>query len=201
MADFLEYLLIKADTFHAMSSAPWDCQNIVAIQSNVLNSVSDDVFVLCDKYIFQYNVLPSIRLVKCIHQEYTCIHIGYVYTHEHDFVLAPEPIENGKQILTVVHATCYTAKNAVKNYQYLIMVLRQKVKNSDICEPQGHMIGHWRGNLTQTILKIATKSDQKGTSLELFKPKNIIEAHGGRWAKNNHNWREFTFAFSVPIDN
>src|ERR687889_2022866 len=38
--------------------------NIVAIQSNVLNSVSDDVFVLCDKYIFQYNVLPSIRLVN-----------------------------------------------------------------------------------------------------------------------------------------
>ena len=113
-----------------MSSAPWDCQNIVAIQSNVLNSVSDDVFVLCD------NVLPSIRLVKCIHQEYTCMHIGYVYTHEHDFVLAHEPIENGKQILTCRHATCYTAKNAVQNYQYLIMVLRQKVKNSDICEPQ-----------------------------------------------------------------
>ncbi len=78
-----------------MRSAPWD----VAIQSNVLNSISDDVFVLCDKYIFQYNVLPSIRLVKCIHQEYTCMHIGYVYTHEHDFVLAHEPIENGKQIL------------------------------------------------------------------------------------------------------
>ena len=87
-----------------MSSAPWDCQNIVAIQSNVLNSVSDDVFVLCAKYIFQYNVLSSIRLVKCTHQEYTCIHIGYVYTHEHDFVLAHEPIENGKQILTC--STC-----------------------------------------------------------------------------------------------
>lgn len=87
-----------------MRPAPWDCQNIVAIQSNVLNSVSDDVFVLCDKYIFQYNVLPSIRLVKCIHQEYTCMHIGYVYTHEHDFVLAHEPIENGKQILTC--STC-----------------------------------------------------------------------------------------------
>ena len=48
--------------------------------------------------------LPFIRLVKCIHQEYTCIHIGYVYTHEHDFVLAHEPIENGKQILTC--STC-----------------------------------------------------------------------------------------------
>ena len=60
---------------------------LVAIQSNVLNSVSDDVFVLCD------NVLPSIRLVKCIHQEYTCMHIGYVYTHEHDFVLAHEPVD------------------------------------------------------------------------------------------------------------
>jgi hypothetical protein len=119
-----------------MSSAPWDCQNIVAIQSNVLNSVSDDVFVLCAKYIFQYNVLSSIRLVKCTHQEYTCIHIGYVYTHEHDFVLAHEPIENGKQILTCSTCNLLYCKNAVQNYQYLIMVLRQKVKNSDICEPQ-----------------------------------------------------------------
>ena len=42
----------------------------------------------------------------------------------------------GNKFSRVVHATCYTAKNAVKNYQYLIMVLRQKVKNSDICEPQ-----------------------------------------------------------------
>jgi signal transduction histidine kinase len=38
-----------------------------------------------------------------------------------------------------------------------------------------------------TRKSFATKSDQKGTSLELFKSKNIIEAHGGKWAENNPN--------------
>jgi len=55
--------------------------------------------------------------------------------------------------------------------------------------------------LPRLLSKFATKSDQKGTSLRLFKSKNIIEAHGGRWAENNPNGRESTFAFSVPIDN
>lgn len=93
-------------------------------------------FVLCDKYIFQYNVLPSIRLVKCIHQEYTCMHIGYVYTHEHDFVLAHEPIENGKQILTCSTCNLLYCEKCGKELSIPHNGLEAKVKNSDIYEPQ-----------------------------------------------------------------
>jgi signal transduction histidine kinase len=49
------------------------------------------------------------------------------------------------------------------------------------------MIGIDAEILPRLFSKIATKSNQKGTSLELFKSKNIIEAHGGKWAENNPN--------------
>ena len=35
-----------------------------------------------------------------IHKENTCLHVGYVYTHEHDLVLAHKSMANNKQLLT-----------------------------------------------------------------------------------------------------
>ncbi|HZC50294.1 MAG TPA: ATP-binding protein [Nitrososphaeraceae archaeon] len=54
--------------------------------------------------------------------------------------------------------------------------------------------------LPRLFTKFATKTD-KGTGLDLFISKSIIEAHGGRiWAENNSDGKGATFAFSLPIN-
>lgn len=64
------------------------------------------------------------------------MHIGYVYNHEHDFVLAHEPIENEKQILTCSTCNLLYCEKCGKELSIPHNGLEAKVKNSDIYEPQ-----------------------------------------------------------------
>jgi hypothetical protein len=61
---------------------------------DLINIMTQEECIYCSLYLF------SIILSRCIHKENTCLHVGYVYTHEHDLILAHESVANNKQLLT-----------------------------------------------------------------------------------------------------